>query len=255
MKKYYSSNEYRERTIRIQRKLERLRKHRKQQEETNHKSERNNFTNYPTRANKKSGNVGIDVPTIFSVVENPDSMLSFFSQVHSQVKSRRSIFFDMSKIEKLGVDALLYMLSVFDYYENVHGFRKFSGNVPDDANCRSLLVSSGFLNYVHHGKLYAKERKNILSIKSHELVQPSIANQVVSFAIEKLGRADIAQARSIYATLIECMGNTRNHAYMPGRPHPKWWLIAAHNEENNRVNFTFLDNGQGIPETMKKEFQ
>ena len=48
------------------------------------------------------------------------------------------------------------------------------------------------------------------------------------------------------------MANTKNHAYNITRKDQKWWLISCYDEDSKKVNFTFMDNGDGIPFTLRK---
>ena len=182
-------------------------------------------------------------------------MLAFFNEVHENVKTATPMYFNMSGIRILKPDAILYMLSVFHYYEKERNFSNFMGNVPNDDSCRELLASSGFFNYVARSQWFPKGPRNTLSVKTDQYVQGKVANQVVTFAFDKLGRNKGINSKGIYATLIECMGNTRNHAYSDGTRYPRWWMIAYHDAQNKHINFSFLDNGHGIPKTMRQNFK
>jgi hypothetical protein len=111
------------------------------------------------------------------------------------------------------------------------------------------------LNYVASRVELKYDNNNVLSIKSDKIVDGAIAHSVINFSTEKLNRKNNGGSRSIYGTLIETMANTRNHAYGVNRNDKKWWLISCYDEENKRVNFTFMDNGIGIPFTLRKNFK
>jgi len=209
----------------------------------------------PVKLEKKKRRVEIPVPSDFSIRDNVTQMLDFFDEVHAHVKKDRAIHFEMSGIKHLTADAILYMLSVFNYYGETLGFGKFSGTYPSDSASRELLVESGFLEYVQPEYRIKPSKPNILSIKSGTQVEGPIAKRVVDFSLTRLGKMPNGSAKSIYSTLIECMANTRQHAYGAQRISPKWWLVAFHNESAAKVSFTFLDNGRGIPSTIKRNFK
>ena len=51
------------------------------------------------------------------------------------------------------------------------------------------------------------------------------------------------------------MSNTNNHAYDKSKKYKKWWLVAYYDKINSKIKFTFLDNGFGIPRTIKKSYK
>jgi hypothetical protein len=50
------------------------------------------------------------------------------------------------------------------------------------------------------------------------------------------------------------MVNTGHHAYEKRFVNWKWWLMALPTTDKKRVHFAFLDNGRGIPTTVRKNF-
>jgi hypothetical protein len=249
MKKLYSEAEYRKQTLRIQK------KQRRDLEHENRRSQDGRKPEYSVQINKKTGRFEIEAPAVFSIQDNADSMLNFFGQIYAAVKKKVAISFDLSGVTTLNADAILYMLSVFDYYGSEHGFHQFSGNYPDDTTCRDYLISSGFFKNIHHSKPATKPRSDILSVRNDSRVHGPTADNVINFALKTLGKTRGIESKQIYGTLIECMGNTRNHAHLgSNHDHRKWWLMARYDEKDKRINFSFLDNGTGIPKTVKLNF-
>ena len=84
-------------------------------------------------------------------------------------------------------------------------------------------------------------------------VKPLIAQEVVTFARNCL-KLSKTETSPIYTTIIELMKNTFQHAYNPTTKYSRrWWLIAVHIPESDSVSFSFLDNGLGIPYTVRKK--
>ena len=117
---------------------------------------------------------------------------------------------------------------------------------------RLLFSESGFLKFVHSYSIKHSENPNIISVASGQKVDPTLAKKVVDFSIEKLN-IEKTETERLFETLIECMANTKNHAYK-GAPVPKWFFMAQFNEDEGEVQFAFLDGGRGIPTTIKKKF-
>ena len=205
------------------------------------------------KAKRRKNEVAIDVPSNFSLIDNSEEMLSFFHDVGIYVEKDRDIFFNMATIEKMTTDAILYMLSQFQYYKQRHKKYKISGNVPKNDECRNIFVGSGFYKYVRASGTRGQSDANILTVRSASQVEPGIAKEVTHFAKDRLGKRDMQISKSMYSTMIECMANTKNHAYE--RVGGKWWLMAAYREQSKTVHFTFLDNGLTIPATIKKNLK
>lgn len=204
---------------------------------------------------KEKNTAHIKVPNNFSIKNNIDEMLDFFREVHYYVKLNRRIFYQMEKVESITTDSILYMLSMFERYESLfgHKFQGVAGNLPKDPKCRQLISESGFLSHVA-SKNFSRPNAKILTIRTDRLVQGTIADEVMKFAFNKLSREQDLTYKRIYSTIIETMANTKQHAYGKSHAEGKWWLMACHDEQNQHVNFTFLDNGQGIPKTVKTKF-
>lgn len=264
MRKYFTTTKYKERQFRTHKKRNKRKtnkyiinlriKKKVQQLEKSH--------TYHTHAHikniKKHHAVEIPAPKLFSLVENIEEMLEFFDEIYFNiVKKRKRIFLDFEKVEKLTPDALLYLLSIMEYYINVHKCELIGGNYPKKQEILDLFIESGFTKYVETRSKRSKTGNDILSIESNELVQGAIAKKVVDFAKEKLGTKAERHSKSLYATLIECMANAKNHAYTNSHSSlaSRWWLMAMHDVNENKIRFVFLDNGAGIPNTIRKKFK
>jgi hypothetical protein len=95
---------------------------------------------------------------------------------------------------------------------------------------------------------------HILRIESGALIDNAVAQSVVDFTLKHLKRSVTASSRAIYRILIEMMGNTREHAFIRQTKTSKWHLLAVHNKHTSEIQFAFLDGGQGIPTTIRRNF-
>jgi len=193
-------------------------------------------------------------PEHFSITENPEGTLAFFDQVLKYLHAEYSVNLLLEPVRRITPDAILYLLSVLDMNKAKHGVR-IKGSAPKDDFCKHIFLESGFYGHVISNYRPKHDGKDILEVRSHERVIGEIAHDVVKFANEKLKNSiPVLVRRKVYTTILECMGNTREHAYT-GREgyHPKWWLMAIHDDRTGSVSFAILDNGQGIPKTVKKK--
>jgi hypothetical protein len=216
---------------------------------------RNISTSIKVTHQKHHNRFEVTVPTKFSIINNPNEMLEFYDTIYSYAKKNQAVYLEMSGIEYISADAILYTISIFDYLEHALRYQKLSGNFPKNERTKDLLLQSSFFNYVHANFWFNPDNSKILSVKSGNLAQGIIAKQVIDFSKSILNKRSSIQSKSIYGTIIECMVNTRHHAYRHMVDHQwKWWLMAMPNEKGDSIQFAFLDNGAGIPTTVRKNF-
>ncbi len=258
MKKVYQSPQWKQHSRRrSERELIKLQEKEAEEHALNVARERSKAPMRPVPVTyaKKGHRVVIPVPEVFSLLKNVDEMLVFYEEIYSCAKRRKGIFLEMSSIKELTVDAILYTISVFDHLKHSLRFTNIGGNFPTKDSIHQILLQSTFFNYVSINTWYNPNTSNILSVKSGQLVKGTVAKKVIDFSKAQLGRVGDASTRSMYATLIECMVNTSHHAYAKKSAKWKWWLMALPSQDKKKVHFAFLDNGRGIPATVRVNFR
>lgn len=203
--------------------------------------------------NKETKEIVIEAPENFSVIDNAREMLNFFNQFRRYEKQKYKIFFDMSKVKQITGDAIVYMLASFDWHRKKYGHLHIRGNSPSDEGCKELFHCSGFFKYMHTVVPIDKTRKDVLQLTYSDNVKPNLASEVINFAKIHLKLENRSQAKAIYRTIIECMSNTKNHAYEKGNINPLWYLMAIYYQSRNEIHFTFFDSGLGIPTTIRRD--
>jgi len=193
-------------------------------------------------------------PECFSLVENAEETLLFFNDVFDRLRHEYSVNLNLENVRKITPDAILYMLSLLEMFKTKRGIC-ISGNAPKDKLCGHIFTESGFYNYVKSDYTPRKDQTYILEVRSADKVVGKLAHEVVLFVHEKIkDKIPVLVRRKVYTTILECMGNTREHAYTGHEEyHTKWWLMALFDEQSCSVTFAILDNGQGIPKTVRKK--
>jgi hypothetical protein len=195
----------------------------------------------------------ITAPSNFNLIENADEMLQFFSQLQKHVY--REFFLDMSGIETITADAVLYLLARFQSFDRDFHSLRVSGNLPSSRKCRDVLLESGFGKYVKMITPISPSDENILAIRRDHLARNDTAREVIVFARRHLGQERSRKSKMLYNSIMECMANTKQHAYSRGNNAQYWWLVAWHEEREKCVHFAFLDTGQGIPATIRRNMR
>ena len=210
------------------------------------------------------------VPQVFSIIENPEQTIKFFNSILEiiekirkmvkQRKTKQSMYLfkiDMKEVKKITGDALMYLLTVI---KNTRGKKSLTvnwiGNFPDDKEIREFLQASGYLDYMK------TDKRNL--IKTNEKIQirtgktyvyrdnKDIRKEVVDFTVEKL-KKNKKEMLFLFNILTEVITNIE-HAYNIKDDlifDPSWYIMVENNPD--RIKYTFMDNGLGIPTTVKKK--
>lgn len=197
-----------------------------------------------------------EAPNCFSFIQNAEETISYFNRiiyVIEQKKLRQEFYLDASKISLVTTDALIYMIAViYNIKANRVFSYSFTGNLPMNKEAKDVFEKSGYLNYFKIKRLQMPDSNEHIQIVSGKSVETDIAKRICDFVMEKL-HTDRKHTKIIYATLVELMSNTAKHAYQKDNKKMVacWYLYAMHT--NNKIIFSFVDTGEGIPNTIKKK--
>lgn len=240
---------------------------------------RNKLKRKTYKYNKENKYRGVDippykvfyVPEIFSIVENPEDTIIFFNEMIEIIEKIRknnrivnsknlkySFLIKMDTVNKITGDALMYLLTIIN---NTRGIKSLPvnwvGNFPKNKEMQSFLKKSGFLDYMKtdkknlmrtNDKIQIRTGKTYVYDKNQDI---DIRQEVVDFTVEKLG-STVSKVNFIFNMLTELIPNIE-HAYSMEFIFEPTWYIFVENEEN-KIKYTFIDNGIGIPTTVKKSY-
>ncbi len=197
-------------------------------------------------------------PEIFSFIENPIQTIEFFDKILSYIsvirKNKKEIFFDISSIQRLTIDALMYLIAIVNNIsENYKLKYSFSGNFPQNEKVMRLLKESGFLNYVKTNKPIINKKVNEnIQIRNGYNSNTDTVKSIIDFLVEK-SSLKITEFSDLYEICIELMSNTFHHAYNNNSILAKVWYLFVE-REGNIVKLSFIDVGNGITNTIRKKF-
>lgn len=209
--------------------------------------------------NPKTDNFTFTAPLDFSIVNNPVETTGFFNKIIGFITDKRNfgkkLFIDISKIQSLTTDALMYLLAlVNNLSEHFANKYHFSGNEPTDARIRKLFTESGFYKFVkYRGTEPLTHSNDNIQIVSGEQYSNDFAKQLTDYVCDK-AQTTKENCKFLYEMLIELMNNTQKHAYdNDNLLFPLWYCFAEYDSQSS-VTFTFMDTGSGIPTTVQKNF-
>jgi len=202
---------------------------------------------------EKYENVTINFPSSFSIWKETAKALSTFEKTEKFLKKEKSIILNMSNIEHISEDAILYLISRLHHYRHIYPKQSVQGYFPQNQVCKDLLLKSHFQKYVN-SEYKCEDNQDIFPIKDGILADGTIVDQVIEFVKDNISLEE-QTAKISYGTILECLKNTKEHAYSESNAYGKWWMIAIPDKVSRKVHFTALDNGYGIPSTVKKKFR
>ena len=191
-------------------------------------------------------------PEFFDMIDNPDETIEFFNALFSAVRGRRRVFLNLSGVEHLAPNSLLYILSQFKKWESRGLQHEVSGNEPRNEVCRTMLRQSGFYKYLTSHLHPEVDSPDILKIEEGREVDGELAGRVLNLCGMSVHSPD-PESRKTYTSIVELMGNTREHANPESKEHLYWYLMAVVDRKDSKIRISFLDNGAGIPKTLRKK--
>lgn len=199
-------------------------------------------------------------PCNFSFIVSPNETIEFFNKILSFITNKfnygKRLYIDISCINNLTIDALMYLLAIVNNMKSkIRNNFSISGNAPQDPAIRKLFTESGFYSFVEYmGTEPITKNANTIQIASGHESDNALAKHICDFVIDKSG-LDRKACRFIYVMMIELMANVYKHAYN-GHDllYPRWYCFANYLKETNSIAFTFMDTGEGIPSTVRKNF-
>lgn len=197
------------------------------------------------------------VPSVFSIIDNTEETLLMFANIQKGIEgyaSKSRIFIDSANVEKVTVDALVYLIAVMT--NNKLGRKKyfvFEGNFPTNEFALQVYRTSGFMEFVYSRMKKLPKNTEKMQIITGKYNEPISAKRVCEFAMERL-QAERIDVINIQKILIELMSNVFAHAYKEdGIMEPCWYLYAEYILPDT-VRIVFADTGLGITKTVRKKF-
>lgn len=195
-------------------------------------------------------------PQVFSFIENTEETNLFFWDIIEEMNKRiyKQLFYiDSLAVKKVTTDALVYILALLYNIKLNHILKySFKGNLPKDKNAEKVYIESGFMNYVKSKRAVMPQTDDKIQIITGNETDSKTAARICDFVNRRFNKTTTF-TKELYSTLIELMSNTVSHAYNTnGLMLPYWYLYAI--DKGESIQFTFIDIGEGIPNTVKKKF-
>jgi hypothetical protein len=193
------------------------------------------------------------------MVKNPNAMVAYFKGLHKQYRQQKGqvgqVVISMKEIVELTPDALFTLQSLL-CNQNFHLNQPIRGDFPINETFKEIMNDSGFVEMLQNDLAeYQSSRMGARVIHESSMkADPKIAERIIRDAYLKLGLGEPTnmQYDSSYTIILELMANVTEHAGREKLSHP-WFLFAFTNKHDQYVEFTFLDHGIGVIDSLKKE--
>ncbi len=213
-----------------------------------------------------------NVPSIFSIIKNPEETIQFFNEIIRQVENIRKLvknnsqktnfirlfYIKMDDTIEITGDALMYLLTII---KNTRGHKllpiDWKGNFPREEKMKSFLKNSGYLKYMKTAQ------ENLIQTNEHIQIQTGqgyeykdgnqvidIRQKIIDFTCQKINKNKV-EINFLMTMLTEMITNIKDHAYDNENIFEHSWYIFVENNID-KISYTFMDNGLGIPTTIKK---
>ena len=198
----------------------------------------------------------IHAPRVLSLVNNAEETSQFIADLRSAFQKSKSVFVVLRDVEQIEYDGLTVLLSVMVRFKE-NGI-DFNGDFPIDGAAKSVINESEFFKHLYktnfRGASSYKLGKKNSSIHTHanKTVDSSLSASLVMTAAKTIWGEE-RRCPGVQRTIIELMQNTNNHASPEKEGERHWWLSIKHLQEVKKVNFSFVDYGVGVFESLKQK--
>lgn len=215
-------------------------------------------THPKAKENNNRKKIHLYADAYFELLINTKEVVHYISDLKSYAKLSKevgTIYINLLNVVSIDIGAVSLLLSSIKEL-NIYGVN-IEGNLPADKMCRDFIVKSGYL--VHMSNVSKNLQNQIKSFDSNNLILMSGSDksdsrkvgQCLKNSIEVLSGIK-SHYPPIYGMIQEMNGNSVEHAYLKNK---HWVLGVNHDNINNKIIFTFTDNGFGILYTLKRRFK
>lgn len=191
----------------------------------------------------------ISAPAVFKLDRgNCEDTVRYVNLLKAVATKYDYIEIDLSEVIEIGEGAISMLLSVI---EDLGSNTRIQGTYPEEQKAKEILVKSGFFKYMAKvPKQESGHSRNTILTKGDFDTPPDEMAEEVRAAMETVwgtrGRNPL-----LYGGIFEMIRNSCDHAFRR-TSQVRWYLSITHLEEENKVKFSFVDNGKGIINTLSK---
>lgn len=242
------------------------RKYKKLQDSRKHlhklKRERKKRAKLKNKKPPKKKICSLPAPSNFSLINNPEECIKYFNNALEIINKfdtypiTDTVQFEISKIESMTIDALMYQLAIMtNLRAKSRNIKILRGTMPQKPEIKKMLLESGFLSYLKTQNIIELDKStSTTEILTGDNVDGQCISKIIDF-INNYFKTTLKNTKYLYTFLTELMTNTKDHAYDNEEMSftNKWYIYAVANDKDEKVSVTFIDTGYGLPNTVRKK--
>lgn len=190
----------------------------------------------------------ISAPPYFTISNDIDAVLKFVYKSKKLYEYKKfDVFeFDLSNVLSIDDGAATILLSLCYDLDNLK--KQVKLKMPKNPITRKFVEQIGFRKFF---KGYVANQNNFNETlkKGKSTILQKDTVPIIHKAMKTVFGVD-KKNQKLQGMLIELMTNSVNHAYINNNKQKSWYISARHEIEENKVEFCFVDNGDGIINTI-----
>jgi len=202
----------------------------------------------PQDANPAISIQTIKIPETFSISLDVEIVLSIIYNTKKLIENKRfrQFNFDLSKTIVFDDGAATILLALC--YDIHNQNKKVMVKWPNDSEAKKYIDQIGFRKFFQ-GYIPDRDSLNETLKKGKSTILQRDTVPIIHRAMKTVFGQD-KKNQSLQGMLIELMTNSVNHAYLNTRREKTWYISTRHDTQNKKVEFCFVDNGEGNTNTI-----
>jgi anti-sigma regulatory factor (Ser/Thr protein kinase) len=190
----------------------------------------------------------ISAPRYFTISENIEAVLKFVykSKKLYEYKIFDVFEFDLSDVLTIDDGAATILLSLCYDLDNLR--KQVKLKMPKNLTTKKFVEQIGFRKFFK-GYIANQNNFNETLKKGKSTILQKDTVPIIHKAMKTVFGID-KKNQKLQGMLIELMTNSVNHAYINNNKQKSWYISTRHEIEENKVEFCFVDNGDGIINTI-----
>ncbi|MEO8649174.1 MAG: hypothetical protein ABI539_08415 [Acidobacteriota bacterium] len=193
----------------------------------------------------------VPAPEHFSLIHEPVKAVEHLNEIARRAEKSKIVMSDMSHVNNFSTDVLIALIA-YANDGNRGNKAKILVRSPLDPELTDKYHDSGIYGdtNIRFGDGSIRPANGTIFRISDTEVKGEIAKRLITFATNHVF-GTTQKLKGVYATMIECMNNTVNHATAEGDDKEVWWATVYCDTKRQIAFFNFLDSGIGILESIK----
>lgn len=195
-------------------------------------------------------------PENFSLLANTEETINFLNRIETCFIKSKEVYVKLKDVKNVDHSATTVLLSLM-YKFKVARIR-FNGDYPDDEKVKQIIYDSQFFDKLltplssGMSEDYTLKKDSQIFARANTVVVSEMGESIMEESSKTIW-GEKRVCKGLQRTLIELMHNTNNHASENENDQEHWWISVNHDKEHHKVDFYFVDYGQGILKSLERK--